>query len=127
MELVFSTEKFDTSPPVGSDVLNICIVFAQLECETIQKHVTDAYYSGAWKIRYLWLSHTKHSYDVWLKCRKKLMINMTFQHKVASRKIYDSLGKSNAALRICFESNPVQNSLGYFRCTKRMEGLSRMW
>ena len=47
VEFVSSTEKFDTSPPVGSDVLNICIVFAQLECETIQKHVTDAYYSGA--------------------------------------------------------------------------------
>ena len=27
------------------DMLNICIVFAQLERETIQKRVTDAYYS----------------------------------------------------------------------------------
>ena len=40
-----STEKFDTSTPMGRAMLNICIVFAQLERETIQKRVTDAYYS----------------------------------------------------------------------------------
>ena len=37
--------KFDTSTPMGRAMLNICIVFAQLERETIQKRVTDAYYS----------------------------------------------------------------------------------
>ena len=42
---VSSTEKFDTSTPMGRAMLNICIVFAQLERETIQKRVTDAYYS----------------------------------------------------------------------------------
>ena len=45
MEFVSSTEKFDTSTPMGRAMLNICIVFAQLERETIQKRVTDAYYS----------------------------------------------------------------------------------
>ena len=30
---------------MGRAMLNICIVFAQLERETIQKRVTDAYYS----------------------------------------------------------------------------------
>ena len=35
----------DTSTPMGRAMLNICIVFAQLERETIQKRVTDAYYS----------------------------------------------------------------------------------
>src|SRR5574344_1872750 len=44
-EFVSSTEKFDTSTPMGRAMLNICIVFAQLERETIQKRVTDAYYS----------------------------------------------------------------------------------
>ncbi len=38
-------KKFDTSTPMGRAMLNICIVFAQLERETIQKRVTDAYYS----------------------------------------------------------------------------------
>ena len=36
-EFVSSTEKFDTSTPMGRAMLNICIVFAQLERETIQK------------------------------------------------------------------------------------------
>ena len=45
VEFVSSTEKFDTSTPMGRAMLNICIVFAQLERETIQKRVTDAWYS----------------------------------------------------------------------------------
>ena len=39
VEFVSSTEKFDTSTPMGRAMLNICIVFAQLERETIQKGV----------------------------------------------------------------------------------------
>ena len=34
---------------MGRAMLNICIVFAQLERETIQKRVTDAYYSRCLK------------------------------------------------------------------------------
>ncbi len=45
VEFVSSTEKFDTSAPIGRAMLNICIIFAQLERETIQKRVTDAYYA----------------------------------------------------------------------------------
>lgn len=39
------TEKFDTTTPMGRAMLNICIVFAQLERETIQQRITDAYHS----------------------------------------------------------------------------------
>jgi len=45
VEFVSSTEKFDTSTPMGRAMLNICIVFAQLERETIQKRVIDTFYS----------------------------------------------------------------------------------
>ena len=45
VEFVSATEKFDTSTPMGRAMLNICIVFAQLERETIQKRVTDAFHS----------------------------------------------------------------------------------
>lgn len=45
VEFVSCTEKFDTSTPMGRAMLNICIVFAQLERETIQMRVTDAYMS----------------------------------------------------------------------------------
>ena len=53
VEFVSSTEKFDTSTPMGRAMLNICIVFAQLERETIEKRVTDAYYSRCQKGFYM--------------------------------------------------------------------------
>ncbi len=49
VQFVSATEKFDTSSPMGNAMLNICIVFAQLERETIQKRVADAYYSRSQK------------------------------------------------------------------------------
>lgn len=45
VEFISCTEKFDTSSPVGRAMLNICIVFAQLERETIQQRVFDAYHA----------------------------------------------------------------------------------
>jgi len=45
VEFVSATEKFDTSTPMGRTMLNICIDFAQLERETIQKRVQDAFHS----------------------------------------------------------------------------------
>ena len=53
VEFVSTTEKFDTSTPVGRAMLNICIVFAQLERETIQQRVTDAYHSRSKKGFYM--------------------------------------------------------------------------
>lgn len=53
VEFISSTEKFDTSTPIGRAMLNICIVFAQLERETIQKRVTDAYVSRSRKGLYM--------------------------------------------------------------------------
>lgn len=49
VKFVSSTEKLDTSKSMGVAMLNICIVFAQLKRETIQKRVTDAYYSRCLK------------------------------------------------------------------------------
>ncbi len=53
VEFVSCTEKFDTSTPMGWAMLNICIVFAQLERETIQQRVTDAYISRSLKGFYM--------------------------------------------------------------------------
>lgn len=53
VEFISSTEKFDTSTPIGRAMLNICIVFAQLERETIQQRVTDAYYARCKKGFYM--------------------------------------------------------------------------
>jgi len=53
VEFVSTTEKFDTSSPMGRAMLNICIVFAQLERETIQMRVADAYFSRCQKGLYM--------------------------------------------------------------------------
>jgi DNA invertase Pin-like site-specific DNA recombinase len=45
VEFVSTQEKFDTSTPMGRAMLSVTIVFAQLERETIQKRVIDAYFS----------------------------------------------------------------------------------
>ena len=53
VEFVSCTEKFDTATPMGRAMLSICIVFAQLERETIQMRVTDAYISRSRKGFYM--------------------------------------------------------------------------
>lgn len=53
VEFISCTEKFDTSTPMGRAMLNICIVFAQLERETIQQRVFDAYHSRKLKGFYM--------------------------------------------------------------------------
>lgn len=53
VNFISTTEKFDTSTPMGRAMLNICIVFAQLERETTQQRVTDAYYSRIQKGFYM--------------------------------------------------------------------------
>lgn len=63
VEFVSSTEKFDTSTPMGRAMLNICIVFAQLERETIQQRVQDAYYSRSQKGFYMG-SKTSYGYKL---------------------------------------------------------------
>lgn len=42
---VSTMEKFDTGTPVGNAMLMVVMIFAQLERETIQQRVSDAYHS----------------------------------------------------------------------------------
>ena len=46
-------EKFDTGTPIGKAMLNITMVFAQLERETIQRRIRDNYYSRGEKGMFL--------------------------------------------------------------------------
>ena len=46
-------ERFDTSTPMGKAMMYIASVFAQLERETIQKRVADAYFSRSQKSFYM--------------------------------------------------------------------------
>lgn len=53
VEFVSSTEKFDTSTPIGRAMLSIIMVFAQLERETIAKRIKDNYYERGKKGMFL--------------------------------------------------------------------------
>lgn len=45
VEFISATEKFDTSTPMGKAMLQIIMVFAELERSTIQLRITDNYYT----------------------------------------------------------------------------------
>ena len=49
VDFISSTESWDTSTPMGKAMLNISVVFAQLEREQIQQRITDAYNSRSEK------------------------------------------------------------------------------
>lgn len=53
VEFVSVTERFDTSTPIGKAMLMIVMIFAQLERETIQQRVVDAYRSRSRKGFYM--------------------------------------------------------------------------
>lgn len=53
VEFVSTMEKFDTSSPIGNAMLMIIMVFAQLERETIQQRIIDAYKSRSEKGFYM--------------------------------------------------------------------------
>lgn len=53
VEFISCTEKFDTSTPMGRAMLKIIVVFAELERETIQQRVMDAYMSRSRKGFYM--------------------------------------------------------------------------
>lgn len=53
VEFISRNEKFDTTTPVGEAMLNIIMVFAQLERQTIQMRIKDNYYSRGEKGFYL--------------------------------------------------------------------------
>lgn len=123
VEFVSSTEKFDTSTPMGRAMLNICIVFAQLERETIQKRVTDAYYSRCLKDQILVIAPHEALIpsDAWLKCRKKLMTNTTFQRGRKPKNTWLAGKIKCGHCGYALKATRVPNGTGYFRCTKRTE------
>lgn len=53
VEFVSTTEKFDTSTPIGQAMLQIVMVFAELERRTIQQRIKDNYYARGRKGFYM--------------------------------------------------------------------------
>ena len=61
------------------------------------------------------------SSETWLKCRKKLMTNTTFQHGRKPRNTWLAGKIKCGHCGYALKATHVPNSIGYFRCTKRTE------
>ena len=59
--------------------------------------------------------------DVWLKCRKKLMMNKTFQQGRKPKNTWLAGKVKCGCCGYALKATHVPNSPGYFRCTKRAE------
>ena len=61
------------------------------------------------------------SSDTWLKCRKKLMANTTFQQGRKPKNTWLAGKIKCGHCGYALKATHVPNSTGYFRCTKRTE------
>lgn len=94
VEFVSHTEKFDTSTPIGRAMLNIIMVFAQLERETIQQRVKDNYYDRGQQGFYLG-GKAPFGYEK-IKTQHKGKKTYTFTEKQEQSKIVLELFKQYA-------------------------------
>jgi DNA invertase Pin-like site-specific DNA recombinase len=119
VEFVSSTERFDTSTPMGRAMLNICIVFAQPERETIQKRVADAYYSRTRKGFRMCRAPYGYTTEAW-----------TIQGINTTRLTADPVTADNVRLMFEMYAEP-QTSLGdltrYFASRIPEKSLSKAW
>lgn len=128
VQFVSSTEKFDTQTPIGRAMLNICIVFAQLERETIQKRIADSYYSRSKKGFYMG-GRVPYGFSL-----EKTVINGVKTSKYVPKSeeieqiklmysIYSQPGKSLRDVLKYFSEHDLKNLKGKTWCTARISEL----
>lgn len=100
VEFISCTEKFDTSTPMGRAMLNICVVFAQLERETIQQRITDAYHSRCIK-GYFMGGHVPFGFSL-IPClvegKKSSCYSVVHEEAEILKQIYDIYQEPSASL-----------------------------
>lgn len=108
------TEKFDTATPMGRAMLSICIVFAQLERETIQQRITDAYHSRCRKGFFMGgripFGFTLAPYEIDGKktsCYAPVEAEVTILRKIYS--LYQSPDTSLSDVVIALEAEDIRN------------------
>lgn len=97
---ISATEHFDTSSPMGRAMLNICIVFAQLERETIQQRVADSY-SSRCKKGFFMGGRTPYGYRIVpfsLFGKKTSMYEIVEEEAKDIRSIYEMYSKPETTL-----------------------------
>lgn len=100
VQFVSVTEKFDTSTPMGRAMLNITAVFAQLERETIQQRIKDAYYTRGKKGMFLG-GNLPYGFDKeeTIIDNKKSSILIQNKHAETVKEMYRMYSEENMSLR----------------------------
>lgn len=130
VEFISSTEKFDTSTPIGRAMLNICIVFAQLERETIQKRISDAYYSRSKKGFYMggqipYGFSLKETVIKGVKTSKYVPIEKEIEQIKTMYSIYSQPNKTLGDIIRQFNKQGLSHLRGKTWCTARISELLR--
>lgn len=130
VEFISTTEKFDTSTPIGRAMLNICIVFAQLERETIQKRIADAYYARSKKGLYMggrvpYGFRLEKTTIEGIHTSKYVPITEEAEHIKLLYSLYAEAGTSLGAVIRYFKENHIENRRGVPWNTARLSELIR--
>lgn len=99
VDFISSTEKFDTSTPIGQAMLSIIMVFAELERKTIQQRITDNYYQRGKKAMYLG-GTTPYGFDIKPSTIDGLKTSILIpnEHIEIVKRIFDLYANSDLAL-----------------------------
>ncbi len=100
VEFVSSTEKFDTSTPMGKAMLSIIMIFAQLERETIQQRIKDNYYARGKKGMFLG-GKTPYGYakrSARVEGVKTSILEPDEHEQIYLKMIFEEYGKPSASL-----------------------------
>lgn len=130
VQFVSSTEKFDTQTPIGRAMLSICIVFAQLERETIQKRIADSYYSRSKKGFYMggrvpYGFSLKSTVINGIKTSKYVPKSEEIEQIKLMYSIYSQPGKSLRDVLKYFSKHDLNHLRGKTWCTARISELLR--
>lgn len=130
VQFVSSTEKFDTQTPIGRAMLSICIVFAQLERETIQKRIADSYYSRSKKGFYMG-GRVPYGFSLertvidGIKTSKYVPKSEEIEQIKLMYLVYSQPGKSLGDVLKYFSEHGMRHLRGKTWCTARISELLR--
>ena len=130
VEFISCNEKFDTSTPMGLAMLNICIVFAQLERQTIQMRVIDAYRSRS-KRGFFMGGKTPYGYKTTETVIDGIKTSMYVEEPTESEHIrimytmYADPANSLGDIVKYFNENGIVHNRGKNWCTSRISEMLR--
>lgn len=130
VEFISFSEKFDTTTPIGMAMLNIIMVFAQLERETIQQRVKDnyfergkqGYYTGGQApygyIKISTILNGKKTYTYKQDKEKSSIVKWIYKTYIDTNCSLNSIAKQLNERNIKTNTNHIWSSMGVRRILK---------